>query len=440
MSSQVAEGETAAPADQDWAAGLLAGSLQRSRSRRVVSGVASGVAQHLGVEVLWVRVAFAALAGLGGAGMLAYGLLWVFARQEPEDANAAPLPARERQQALGLAAVGIGLFAAVTALSGFAGGWYVVPLVTGLGGAALVWREADEVQRRRWRDGARTGVSEVVGGVTRTMVVRVVAGVVLLCGGMTLFLVQNVTLDQLPGVLLAVAATLIGVAVITIPWWLRLIRELDEQRRASVRTREREEIAAHLHDSVLQTLALIQKQAENPREVVRLARGQERQLRSWLYGPSGYGGGDRPVTDPSDPAHGEAPSATMSAAVARACGEVEDTFAVAVQHVVVGDCQLDEPLTALVQAAREAIVNSAKHSGEGEVSVYVEVEPEEVTVFVRDRGKGFDPAQVSADRHGLADSIHGRMERNGGRVTLRTAPGEGAEVQLSMPRRKESRT
>jgi signal transduction histidine kinase len=221
-----------------------------------------------------------------------------------------------------------------------------------------------------------------------------------------------------------VLATLVGVAVLTVPFWLRMVRDLGEERRARIRTEERAEIAAHLHDSVLQTLALIQKQADTPKEVARLARGQERELRGWLYGPSGYG------------ARQEITSAggRLSQAIAAACGEVEDTFAISVSQVVVGDAELDEPLTALVQAAREAMVNAAKHAGVDEVSVYAEAEPTAATVFVRDRGQGFDPEQVSADRRGLADSIRGRMERNGGECEVRAAPGEGTEVRLRLPR------
>jgi signal transduction histidine kinase len=171
---------------------------------------------------------------------------------------------------------------------------------------------------------------------------------------------------------------------------------------------------------------LIQKQSEQPREVARLARSQERELRGWLYGPNGYG---KPV-EKSDETQ---TTGQLSEALATACGEVEDTFAISVGQVVVGDAELDEALVALVQAAREAIVNAAKHAGVEEVSVYAEVEPTSVTVFVRDRGKGFDPDVVPDDRHGLADSIRGRMTRHGGTCKVRTAPGEGTEVQLAMP-------
>nr|WP_223198569.1 PspC domain-containing protein [Solihabitans fulvus] len=408
--------------------------LRRRRSGRVIAGVAGGLADHLGIEVFWVRALFAVLAALGGAGVVAYGLFWAFAPQAPPGGREPETTAKERQQAIGLAALGVGLAIVVGLISSTVSGWVTGPLGVTLVGAAVVWREADETQRRRWKDGARSGVfGAIIGsGGGRSGLVRMLAGVVLVTTGIAVFLINSKNLDQLQFVLLAVFATLIGVAVLTVPWWLKLMRDLREERRARIRTEERAEIAAHLHDSVLQTLALIQKQADAPREVLRLARGQERQLRGWLYGPSGYGRG-RPVNQAGDGEDGAL--GTLSEAVAAACGEVEDTFAIRVQQVVVGDCPLDTTLIPVVQAAREAIVNAAKHAGVAEVSVYAEVESDRVTIFVRDRGKGFDPDTVPEDRHGLADSIQGRMGRHGGEVRLRTAPGEGTEVQLEMPRK-----
>jgi signal transduction histidine kinase len=398
--------------------------MYRRRSGRAIAGVAGGLADHLGVKVLWVRIGFALLASLSGAGLLAYGLLWVFVQQQSEsDTENAPRPtAKERQQAFGLMALGVGLAVGGSTLSGVISGWVAVPLAVALIGAAVVWREADESQRRRWRDGAKGSVAGVViGGGGWSAAVRILAGVALVMTGIAVVLLRNGSLGQVQFALIAVLATLVGVAVLTVPFWLRLVRDLGDERSARIRTDERAEIAAHLHDSVLQTLALIQKQAESPREVARLARGQERELRGWLYGPSGYGKDQ------------EVRGGRLSEALAMACGEVEDAFAISVQQVVVGEADLDEPLTALVQAAREAIVNAAKHAGVDDVSVFAEVEPSAVTVFVRDRGKGFDPEVVPADRHGLADSIRGRMERNGGSCRLRTAPGEGTEIQLEMP-------
>ncbi|MFB9683159.1 PspC domain-containing protein [Amycolatopsis plumensis] len=396
----------------------------RRRSGRAIAGVAGGLADHLGVPVLWVRTAFALLAALNGAGLLAYGLLWVFVQQQSEETAEAPKP-KERQQAFGLIALGVGLAVASGTLTGFISGWVAVPLAVAMIGLAVVWREADESQRRRWRVGAKDGFAGAfLGGGGWSAAIRIVAGVALVITGITVVVLRSGTLDQVQFALIAVIATLIGVAVLTVPFWLRLVRDLSDERKARIRTDERAEIAAHLHDSVLQTLALIQKQSESPREVARLARSQERELRGWLYGPNGYGKPAEKV---------EEATGQLSEALATACGEVEDTFAISVGQVVVGDAELDESLVALVQAAREAIVNAAKHAGVDEVSVYAEVEPTSVTVFVRDRGKGFDPDLVPDDRHGLADSIRGRMTRHGGTCKVRTAPGEGTEVQLAMP-------
>jgi signal transduction histidine kinase/phage shock protein PspC (stress-responsive transcriptional regulator) len=399
--------------------------MRRRRTGRAVAGVAGGLADHVGVQILWVRLAFTLLAALGGAGVLAYGLLWAFIPQEPPTTPVRTPSAKERQQAFGLVALAIGLGVGLGTLSDRVSGWVLGGLGVALVGAVLVWREADESQRRRLRDGARGGmVGAVLGSGGRAALVRVLTGAALVMSGIAIFLFRSVDLGQMQFALLAVLAALVGVAVLTVPFWLKLVRDLGEERTARIRTEERAEIAAHLHDSVLQTLALIQKHTEAPREVLRLARGQERQLREWLYPSHKLG------------AAGEA--VVLSDAIARAVGEVEDAFAVKIDQVVVGDSQLDDKLGALVQATREAMINAAKHAGVPEFSVYAEVETDQVAVFVRDRGNGFDPDAVSADRHGLADSVRGRMERNGGEVRLRTSPGEGTEVQLFMPRAKVS--
>jgi signal transduction histidine kinase len=380
-----------------------------------MAGVAGGVADHLGADVLWVRAAFVALTAVSGVGVIAYGLLWVFVRQEDPSVVRA-LPRRERQQALGLAALGVGIGLAASALGNSALGWIVGPLGVAAVGAAVVWREADEAQRRRWTGGGwRSG--------WRAALLRLIAGTLFVAAGIAVFLLGNLDLGQVQFGLLAVAVTLVGVAVLTVPWWVRLVRDLGEERRERIREAERAEIAAHLHDSVLQTLALIQRQSHSPREVARLARGQERELRTWLYGVGGYRRAGEPARD-----------AGLAGALAAAAGEVEDTYALTVRPVVVGgDRPLDDDLRALVLAAREAMVNAAKHAGVDEVSVYVEVEPDEVNVFVRDRGVGFDPDAVADDRHGLVDSVRGRMARHGGTARVRSAPGEGTEVHLRLP-------
>ncbi|MGH3913082.1 MAG: ATP-binding protein [Pseudonocardiaceae bacterium] len=394
--------------------------LRRQRSGRVIAGVCGGISEHLGVPVLWVRAVFVLLAGLDGAGLVAYCLLWAFVPAAAPGTGRPSTP-REQRQAVGLVVLGVGLALAGAALDTAWASWLTGPLGVVLLGAAVVWREADAGQRTRWRSGA----GAVFGGGWMGLL-RVLAGVGLVASGIAVFVLNQGNLDQLRFALLAVAATLVGVAVLTVPWWLRLTQALGDERRARIRTEERAEIAAHLHDSVLQTLALIQQQSDSSREVRRLARGQERELRSWLFGPQGYGRAGETAADHQP---------TFASGLHTVAGEVEDTYAVSVQVVLVGDCDLAEPLPALVQASREAMVNAAKHAGVTELTVYAEVEPGQVHVFVRDRGQGFDPATVPGDRHGLADSIHGRMQRYGGTATLRTAPGEGTEVQLAMARR-----
>src|ERR1700689_3643223 len=133
----------------------------------------------------------------------------------------------------------------------------------------------------------------------------------------------------------AFIAALLG--LLTVPWFVRLGRSLSFERAARIREQERAELAAHLHDSVLQTLALIQKRAGDPREVAGLARRQERELRSWLL--------KRP-------------------------GEAEQVHGVPIEVVTVGDAPLSGGLEAMVQAAREAMTNAAKFAGSERVDLY----------------------------------------------------------------------
>ena len=219
--------------------------------------------------------------------------------------------------------------------------------------------------------------------------------------------------------LAGVAITLIGLGLIFGPWATRLASQLAEERRGRIRSEARAEMAAHLHDSVLHTLALIQRTDASP-EVVGLARRQERELRAWLY--------RAPVP----------PEGRLRPAVEEIATRVEQRHNVPVDVVVVGDAPLDDAARALVDACQEAAFNAARHSGAPLVSVYVEVEPDELTGFVRDEGKGFDPEAVPTDRRGIADSIRGRIRRHGGSVTIVSSPGEGTEVQLRLPRSQSS--
>jgi len=373
--------------------------LVRAGSGRALGGVAAGVAEHLGLSPLVVRLAFVLLTLSGGAGILMYAALWVLVPQE--EVHAAVV-ADNRVQLLALGALGLGGVLALEATGFFSAA--LVPLLAAAGGVGLVWRQADEAQRSRWRAGRVRGP------------VVVLVGTVLVVAGLAGFLATRGQLQQARDGLLSTVVVVAGVVVLSGPWVLRLVADLRAERRERIRSQERAEVAAHVHDSVLQTLALIRRAADDPREVVRLARTQERELRGWLYTP----------TVPEQVA--------FAGALEQAAADVEEAHGVTVEAVVVGDCPTAPPLLALVAAAREALVNAAKHSGEQAISLYAEVADDRVEVFVRDRGRGFDPAAVPADRFGLAQSVVGRMERHGGQAVVRSTPGEGTEVRLEVGR------
>ena len=228
----------------------------------------------------------------------------------------------------------------------------------------------------------------------------------LLAGGLATLLAGHASralLRPLGGVVLVIAAIVVALG----PWWLRIARDLVVERQARARAEERADMAARVHDSVLQTLALIQRRADEPRQVIQLARAQERELRSWLF-------------DGRAPGSVDGEGMTLAAGVRLIQQEVEAQHGVAVEVVTVGDCELDDDLRALLAAAREATVNAVKWSGADVVSLFAEVEPTSVSLFVRDRGRGFDPATVPDDRKGLAESIHARMARRGGSATVRS--------------------
>jgi signal transduction histidine kinase/phage shock protein PspC (stress-responsive transcriptional regulator) len=397
----------------------------------VIGGVAAGLAAHLGMPVLWVRAAFIITAALGGAGFAMYGGLWMvlptdeqFAEDAPGLESASRRGARPRRvrrlvdagPAIALGALGFGVVLLLQSLLG-AGAWFWPLLIAGVG-IALLWRQADEAQRERWIDstGRMDPVRIVFGAGSWQAVTRVLAGAVLIVGAVVLFALGEGQVSDLGGVLLAAAIGFLGLAIVVGPWVLRLAGDLTAERAERVRTQERADLAAHLHDSVLQTLALIQKNSHDSALVSRLARSQERDLRAWLF-------------------EGESKdSDTLAGAMRTVAAEVEDHHGVDVDLVCVGDCPFAEPMRAVVAATREALVNAAKHAGTGKVDVYVEVSPAAVEIFVRDRGVGFDPADVPEDRMGVRGSIVDRMERHGGSSEIRSTPGEGTEVRLRLPR------
>ncbi|WP_420713814.1 PspC domain-containing protein [Streptomyces sp. NRRL WC-3742] len=452
--------------------------LYRSPRGRMLGGVAHGLALHLGLPVRWVRLAFVLLFLAQGIGALLYAAFWFVvpigigepARRgasqwayvngvfvpagswqqsgaltkgrpggggwvgrlrsllqhalqgepvAPVDApgeGEAETPSKGGQGGIGqlaaLVLTVVGLIALLNLLGWQTAKPYTWPLLAIGVGVALVWRQADDSRWQRW-----FGLEE--GNRRRGAYTRVGAGVLLAVAGTIALLAMQGDGSAIGSVIEASIAVLAGVLVLLGPYGLRLWQDLNAERTARIRAQERAEIAAHIHDSVLHTLTLIQRRAEDPKEVQRLARSQERELRLWLYRPE---------------AVAEAAPDTMAESLRVAVAEVEDRHGVPVELVIVGDCPMDDRIAAQMQAAREATVNAAKYGGGGPVQVYAEVEGKKVSVFVRDHGPGFDPDTVPEDRMGVRESIIGRMKRNGGTARVRPAAGGGTEVELEMER------
>jgi signal transduction histidine kinase len=392
--------------------------------------VAGGIADHLDVPVLVVRAVLAVLAG-SGIGFLAYIALWVLVPADVPGRYPLLLPHGPQRRAqlrtlAGYAVVAIVVSGVLGIFGSPFGGGTLGPLTLAGVGALLIWRRTSADQRERWTSDARRYGSVL--GARRDWIIAG-GGILLVLGGVASFLAAHDALAQARAGALGIIAVLGGVLLVAGPWLLRVTRDLSAERRERIREQERAAVAAHVHDSVLQTLALLQARAGDPAAVRRLARQQERDLRDWLYASAGATG--RPETD----------SASFTRRLRASCAEVEDDFGVGVEVVTVGDAALDaaartadsERVTALLGAMREALVNAAKHSGEDIVSVYAEGEADRASLWVRDRGKGFDPDTVPEDRRGLRDSVRERMQRVGGAVHLRTSPGSGTEVELSLP-------
>jgi signal transduction histidine kinase/phage shock protein PspC (stress-responsive transcriptional regulator) len=434
--------------------------LYRRPEGRVVGGVASGLAAHLGIPVLWVRAAFVVLTLGQGLGLVLYAAFWFVVpmgraggvgvagrpvgvaeaapgvrrpgvlrrgrtalqqlfRGDPAEGGpdagsgaGAGRSARDRGRLLVLVAVLAGVLVMINVLTAGQDDPYFWPVLISGAGVALVWRQVDDSRWARWfslDDSSR-------GAVT----LRLGAGVVLVAGGVISFLVVSGSLAEFGKVMQAVLVVLAGVLLLAGPYLLRMWQDLTAERRERIRAQERAEVAAHIHDSVLHTLTLILRHADDPKEVARLARAQERDLRQWLY-RSG---------EPKD----EGTPETLADSIRKVAAEVEDHHGVPVEVICVGDTPMDEKLGAQLQAAREAMVNAAKYGGGEPVSVYAEVEGSTVWVFVRDRGPGFDLDAVPEDRMGVRGSIIGRMQRNGGHARVRPAPAGGTEVELEMER------
>jgi signal transduction histidine kinase len=413
--------------------------LRRDSEHKVLAGVCAGVARSLGIDPLFVRVAVVILTIVPGIGFPLYIGGWLLiAADDGEEAIATRLRTRPGswQIAAGVGCLTLGLLLTARELGLWWSDAIVWPFVLAVSGGAMLWREvirrpastpkatdmpratAAEVESMRAAEArASVAAASAYARISRERLRSVYQGgfgIALVVGAALLFLQANGALGGVKDLVLSFVVVGLGLALILLPFWLRLARGLAAERAERIRSQERAEVAAHLHDSVLQTLALVQKRADDPRAVATLARKQERELRAWLSGT--------PDARPDE---------RLGDALRAAAAEVEERFGTPIEVVAVGDRDLDERSRALVAAAREALANAARHAeAEAAIQLYLEVEDGRTEVFVRDRGKGFDPAAVPADRRGLTESIVGRMARHGGRAVVHSTPGQGTEVEL----------
>ena len=377
-----------------------------------MGGVCSGMAVHLGAPVQLMR-ALLALLSVVGVGAVVYLWLWVTLPEDSADATASGTlssglvrlreertaqVARNRMIATGVAllvAAVVGTVLNATSVLDWRDLGSVASIISGI---TLVWSQSREVGN--WRSFRFIGA--VLGGIALLSL-----GVVIVASR------DNPPVILLRGGLIG-AALVAGILFAFVPMWLRTTKDLSEAQAQRVRESERADIAAHLHDSVLQTLTLIRASAEDPSRVRAIALTEERELRAWLY--TGY-------AQAAD---------SLESAVTEGVVGVESRYGVPISVVVVGDMRPGPGELAMVAALSEACQNAVRH-GAPPVSVYVEVRPEAVEAFIKDSGEGFDPASIAADRHGVRDSIVGRMRRTGGNATIRRL-ARGTEVALSVPR------
>lgn len=378
----------------------------RLGGERWVAGVSAGLAEHLGWPVVWIRFGFVLLSFAGGLGILLYGAYWLFLPLQTDERT-------EDDRELGL----LPLLALAALLLG---GWLladsVLPPLGALGlntilvtalvvvglGAAIIWRQADDEQ------------GDSSAGTARWLRIAVGLAAVAI-GGLLLVAEAADPMQAVRGLLVGLVVAS-GLVLLALPWIRRQWDTANRERAARIRAAERAEVAAQVHDSVLQTLTLIRANAADAEAVTRLSRTEERRLRRWLY-------------EPEDDA-----APTLRTAVDRLAAQTEAAYPATVEVIAVGDAPMDETLQPLLAAASEALLNAAKHAGGG-ITLFCEVEPDGIEVSVRDRGPGFDPAAIPKDRLGVRASIVGRMERAGGSAEIRTTEA-GTEVRLRLPRKE----
>jgi len=376
--------------------------FRRSTSDRLLTGVAGGIGERLGIRPIYIRAAFLSAMLAGGLGLLVYVLAALLVPEADEQPEPSSTTTRQK--------IGIGvMFAAGMLLFKGIGLWFgpvTWPIILVLFGLAI----AIDTSGFNYEQSLQ-GVL----GTSRRPWWLVLAGLGMMVIGLAFVLTSIDALQSTGALVVATILTLVGFLIVGGPWLWSLIEDLGTERRARIRSEERAEMAAHLHDSVLQSLALIQR-TDDPKRMVTLARAQERDLRAWLYDP-----------DASD-------EETLRGALGAAAARVEEAHDIPVSVVVVGEDELSSTRQkSLVGATTEAMMNSARHSGAQKVSVFAEATEEGVEVFVTDQGRGFNPEVVAKDRKGISESIRGRMSRNGGTAEIESSEGIGTEVHLTMP-------
>ena len=397
--------------------------LRRGRDNCILGGVCGGFATRLGIKERNVRVIFALLTLIFGLGILLYMTFWLVLTRSGEEHSIIQQIFQNRREAQFVLLAFIATIVLIITLQstgsgasdGF--GW---PLLLSAFASFAVWRGASTDERNHLTEFFNTApfIGSAFARSRRGIVLRIVIGAALIIVGLHQLHHIGGFWGSVGSAIIGTAVLVGGVLVLFAPWWLQNIRELTSERRERVRVEERASMVAHLHDSVLQTLTLIERAAANEADVVRLARNQERELRQWLFSPE-------TVTNAST---------SFVGLVGAIEHDIENDYGVRVELVTVGDCVPDDRVTTMVAAAREAAINSAKWSEATSVSIFTEVEPAVISIFVRDRGVGFDVDAIPADRQGVALSIRQRMTQLGGDAVIATEVGSGTEVQLVMPR------
>lgn len=365
----------------------------RPQHRRVIGGVAAGIAEHSDIPVVVVRAIFVIAGLFYFLGVFAYLILWRFLplqeSDEPQDKN-------DLIQGISLLMLGVAAAMLLEATQFGLPILFELPIGIAVIGVAVVWRQLDDAPKRS----------------TSQTVAQFLIGFAVLATAAIYFLSQNTDLSLLAEAIGVVVVATVGLTIILGTWVTRVVAQLGAERAERSKAEARAEIAAHLHDSVLQTLVLLQKNAADRNAVSTLARKQERELREWLYGS------------------GRQESDSMSGLLKTTAAEVENDYGVVIEVVVVGDGEVNERRYALVQALREAMVNAAKHAKSKRIDVFAEINEDGVESFVRDRGIGFEPDAVAEGRHGISHSIIERMKRHGGEVKIQSTVGEGTEIQI----------